>query len=50
MLLRAVTRLELSDGHRFDIHAEYDDKLGGFLDFVLTRYVSQGKRSWREIS
>ncbi len=37
-----ITREQRADAKRPDIHAHYDLKLQGFLDFVLGQYVSQG--------
>ena len=40
--LPVVTRAARVEAHRAEIHAPYDAKLRGFLDFVLGQYVAQG--------
>ena len=40
--LAPITRAERVEAHRETILARYDEKLRGFLDFVLFQYVGQG--------
>jgi len=40
--LAPITREERVDTHKEEIFSRYDEKLQGFLDFVLSQYVQEG--------